>query len=171
MSSQAVGVEDILSSALSGQIVPNREYLLQGSILDSACDVLLHRLRGLCDNVENGPENFQEHEIVFTLPPMSGASQPGAGPGQQPLTFRIRRALDQGPDQGAAPIMLRYVGNTEMGDKNRQTVVRTCIDVACSREVVEFLRELGFQLEYEVMLKGFLFRKGRMKITVTKACK
>ena len=39
-------------------------YLCQGSILDSHVEVLNHRLRGLCDNVDCGQERFHEKELV-----------------------------------------------------------------------------------------------------------
>jgi hypothetical protein len=37
---------------------------MQGSILDSHVEVLNHRLRGLCDNVDCGQERFHEKELV-----------------------------------------------------------------------------------------------------------
>lgn len=46
---------------------PFHEYLLQGSVVDNSCDVLLNRLRGLCDNAENDYESFHDHELVFAL--------------------------------------------------------------------------------------------------------
>lgn len=58
---------DRLSAALNSNIIPNQEYLLQGSVLDSAVEVLLHRLRGLCDNVDSGPETFNDHEMCFSI--------------------------------------------------------------------------------------------------------
>lgn len=58
---------DQISLALKNNIVPHQEYLLQGSVLDSAVEVLLHRLRGLCDNVDSGPETFHDHEISLSL--------------------------------------------------------------------------------------------------------
>jgi len=58
---------DSLSAALKSNIIPNQEYLLQGSVLDSAVEVLLHRLRGLCDNVDSGPETFNDHEMCFSI--------------------------------------------------------------------------------------------------------
>lgn len=58
---------DSLSQALRTNIIPNQEYLLQGSILDSAVEHLLHRLKGLCDNVDTGPEPFHDHEICLSL--------------------------------------------------------------------------------------------------------
>lgn len=58
---------DSLTAALKGNIIPNQEYLLQGSVLDTAVEVLLHRLRGLCDNVDSGPETFNDHEMCFSL--------------------------------------------------------------------------------------------------------
>lgn len=58
---------DSLTAAMKSNIVPNQEYLLQGSVLDSAVEVLLHRLRGLCDNVDSGPETFHDHEMCFSI--------------------------------------------------------------------------------------------------------
>ena len=58
-------MEHSLPQAL--KIAPLHEYLLQGSIVDNSKDVLIHRLRGLCDNAENQPEVFTDHEMVFQL--------------------------------------------------------------------------------------------------------
>lgn len=58
---------DSLTAALKSNIIPNQEYLLQGSVLDAAVEVLLHRLRGLCDNVDSGPETFHDHEMCFSI--------------------------------------------------------------------------------------------------------
>lgn len=38
---------DSLSQALRAHIIPNQEYLLQGSILDSAVEHLLHRYKAI----------------------------------------------------------------------------------------------------------------------------
>ena len=40
-----------------------------------------------------------------------------------------------------------------------------------SDNAVEFLTQLGFRLDYEFAAKGLIFRKGRMKITVSKIFK
>lgn len=135
-------------------IVPHQEYLLQGSIVDSSCEVLLHRLRGLCDNADEPSETFHDYEMVFQTRGSTGT----------PLVLRARQALDH----PKMPWHLRYVGQSEVGDKNRATMVRTCIDVGTSNNVVAFLNELGFRLDYEFVMKGFMFRKGRMKVTVAK---
>ena len=54
------------------KMMPLQEYLLQGSILETHKDNLLHRLNGLCDTgtVQQqfiGPERFFDHEMVFHL--------------------------------------------------------------------------------------------------------
>ncbi|KAJ8975509.1 hypothetical protein NQ317_010624 [Molorchus minor] len=152
---------DSLSAALKCNIIPNQEYLLQGSVLDQYVEVLLHRLRGLCDNVDSGPESFHDHELCFTLRAGSGSGAPIV------LPLRVRRALDVAD----APFQLRYVGQQELGDKNRPTVVRSSIDMACSSTIVEFLTELGCRLDFEYIARGYMFRKGRMKITVSKIFK
>lgn len=59
--------KDALSQAVQSHIIPNQEYLLQGSILDSSVEHLLHRLKGLCDNVDTGPEPFHDHEVCMSL--------------------------------------------------------------------------------------------------------
>ena len=67
MSTPIISAIDSLGSALKANIIPNQEYLLQGSVLDNAVEVLLHRLRGLCDNVDSGPEQFHDHEMCFSI--------------------------------------------------------------------------------------------------------
>lgn len=65
---QAIGSSmDSLGAALKSNIIPNKEYLLQGSIMDSSVEVLLHRLRGLCDNVDTGAETFYDQEMCFSI--------------------------------------------------------------------------------------------------------
>lgn len=80
------------------------------------------------------------------------------------MHVRARRSIDH----PGVPWHLRYVGQPEGMDKNRPTLVRSCIDVATSENLVQFLNEMGFRLDHEFILKGYMFRKGRMKITVSK---
>lgn len=153
---------DSLSTALKGNIVPSQEYLLQGSVLDSAVEVLLHRLRGLCDNVDSGPETFHDHEMCFSI---RGGTSP-----QPLLSLRVRRALDYQD----MPWQLRYIGQPEMGtgdNKSRPTIVRNSIDIGTSASIVEFLTELGCRMDFEYIVRGYMFCKGRMKITVSKIFK
>ncbi|RWS09098.1 mediator of RNA polymerase II transcription subunit 18-like protein [Dinothrombium tinctorium] len=131
-----------------------QEYILQGSIVNDSCEILLHRLRGLCDNGDAAPETFKDHEYVYTIRQPNG----------QPLTLRVRQSLEKKD----YPWHLRYLGQPEIGDKNRATLVRSCIDVACSSNICTFLSEMGFKLDYEYISKGFIFKKGRMKVTVSK---
>ncbi|KAL1131798.1 hypothetical protein AAG570_011410 [Ranatra chinensis] len=153
---------DNLSAALKSNIIPNQEYLLQGSVVDTAVEVLLHRLRGLCDNVDSGPETFNDHEMCFSIVNVEGGASP------QPLLLRVRRALDY-PDM---PWQLRYIGQQEgTGDKSRPTIVRNSIDIGTSSTVVDFLTEMGCRMDFEYIARGYMFRKGRMKITVTKIFK
>ena len=43
---------------------------------------------------------------------------------------------------------IRYLGNSELGDRTRPTLVRACLDVAVSPNVREFLMEMGFRLVF-----------------------
>lgn len=90
-------------------------------------------------------------------------------PQEQPLLLRVRRTLD--PSYADMPWQLRYIGQPELGDKSRPTIVRSSIDIATSNTVVEFLTELGCKLDFEYVTRGYMFRKGRMKITVSKIFK
>ncbi|ODN06124.1 Mediator of RNA polymerase II transcription subunit 18 [Orchesella cincta] len=154
---QSLSAIDTLTSAMKSNVVPNQEYLLQGSILDSGVDILLHRLRGLCDNTDVGLESFHDHEACFVL--FNPAAQQS-----QPLTLRVRKAVDD----TAAPWHLRYMGQPELGDKNRPTMVRSVLDIGVGSDIVEFLKELGCRREFDFITKGFIFRKGRLKIIVGK---
>ncbi|KXJ72352.1 hypothetical protein RP20_CCG018315 [Aedes albopictus] len=149
---------DLLQQALNSNIIPNQEYLLQGSILDSAAEHLLHRLRGLCDNVDTGPEAFADYEMCLSLK-VPNEKTPV-------MTVRVRKAQDTD-----APYQLRYIGQPELGDRNRPTLVRSSLDIACTPHVVEFLTEMGFRVDFEYITKGYMFRKGRMKVTVSKIFK
>jgi len=178
---------DTITAAMESNIIPDQEYLLQGSILDNHVEVLTHRLRGLCDNVmavqgqggtaieSLGAEKFAEREMVFSIRSAGSA---------QPLSLRVRKqntepptkdntnnvfGMSKGMTGGVSnPWQLRYLGQPEIGAK---TLVRSCYDIACSENAVEFLTQLGFRLEFEFANKGLIFRKGRMKITVSKVYK
>jgi len=143
---------NISSSRLKSQ----QEFLLQGSILDNSVEDLLHRLRGLCDNADTSPEQFHDHEMIYSI----------RSPTTQVTSLRVRRCIE--PERKDMPWHLRYLGQPELGDKNRATLVRSCVDVAVSGNVVPFLQEMGFKLDYEFLSKGFMFKKGRMKVLVSK---
>lgn len=87
-------------------------------------------------------------------------------PLQTPLLLRVRKANDV-----EAPYQLRYIGQQEVGDRTRPTLVRNSLDIACTSTVVEYLQELGCRIDFEYTNRGYMFRKGRMKITVSKIFK
>ncbi|KAK7887275.1 hypothetical protein WMY93_026896 [Mugilogobius chulae] len=86
--------------------------------------------------------------------------------GQQgnPFILRARRSLSH----PTAPWHLRYLGQPEVGDKSRHALVRNCVDVATSHSLPEFLNEMGFRMDHEFVANGHIFRKGAMKVVVTK---
>ncbi|XP_034730756.1 mediator of RNA polymerase II transcription subunit 18 [Etheostoma cragini] len=137
---------------VTGGTINMMEYLLQGSVLDQALQSLLHRLRGLCDNME--PETFTDHELVYLLKGQQG----------NPFILRARRSLSH----PTSPWHLRYLGQPEVGDKSRHALVRNCVDVAASHSLPEFLNEMGFRMDHEFVANGHIFRKGAMKVVVSK---
>uniref|UniRef100_A0A8C2I7S7 Mediator of RNA polymerase II transcription subunit 18 n=1 Tax=Cyprinus carpio TaxID=7962 RepID=A0A8C2I7S7_CYPCA len=133
---------------VTGGTINMMEYLLQGSVLYQSLESLLHRLRGLCDNME--PESSADHELVY---------QQG-----NPFMLRARRSQLH----PTAPWHLRYQGQLEVGDKSRHALVRNCVDVAAWHSLPEFLNEMGFRMDHEFVAKGQVFRKGAMKVVVSK---
>lgn len=153
-----------MTSTVETTVAPSRlrnqqEFLLQGSILDDAVEHLLHRLRGLCDNADSGYEMFHDHEMAYILRSPTSAAV-------QPVSLRVRRSVE--PKDKDMPWHLRYLGQHEVGDKNRATLVRSCVDVSCSTNVAHFLEEMGFKRDFEYLSKGYIFKKGRMKVIVAK---
>lgn len=67
------------------------------------------------------------------------------------MTVRVRKAQDTD-----APYQLRYIGQPELGDRNRPTLVRSSLDIACTPHVVDFLTEMGFRVDFEYITKGML---------------
>lgn len=137
---------------VTGGTINMMEYLLQGSVLDQSLESLLHRLRGLCDNIE--PESFSDHELVYLLKGQQG----------NPFILRARRSLAH----PTLPWHLRYLGQPEVGDKSRHALVRNCVDVAASHSLPDFLNEMGFRMDHEFVAKGHIFRKGALKVVVSK---
>jgi len=119
-------------------------------------NTLLHRLRGLCDGASSQVAMFVDHEMVYTL-----------GSPSNSISLRVRHSLDD----PKAPWQLRYVGQSEMGDKSRSTLLRSCVEVSTSDNLTTFLKELGFKYENEFVLKGYYFLKGHMRITVSQVCR
>ncbi|KAK4303609.1 hypothetical protein Pmani_024391 [Petrolisthes manimaculis] len=159
----AVSHNENIEAALKSQIVPDQEFLLQGSVMDNSLGVLIDRLRGLCDNSDVHPETFHDHEVVYILKDFNAPATPG--PASQGVMLRVRRAVDR-PD---LPHQLRYVGYPELG--NYPALLRNCLDVPVSSNVREFLQELGAKLDHEFMAKGYIMKKGRIKVTVFKMYK
>lgn len=137
---------------------PNwQEYILQGTILDHSSDALLHRLRALCDNVDQGMELFKDHEMVYVL----------RGQSNNQVMLRARRSLDH-PN---TPWQLRYLGQTDLSDKSRSVTVRSYLDSLTSESLSVFLNDIGFRLDHEFVAQGHMFRKGKMKIILSKLYK
>ncbi|XP_022083549.1 mediator of RNA polymerase II transcription subunit 18-like [Acanthaster planci] len=156
MTSSIPGVN--LSTLASSSAPSLQEFVLQGSVVDSACEAMRHRLRALCDNVDRAPETFHDHELVYLLRT--------SGPGN-PVVLRARHALDQ-PNM---PWQLRYIGQPDISDKSRLVTVRSYLDCSTSEHLPHFLTDIGFRLDHEFVAKGHMFRKGKMKVTVSKIFK
>ena len=149
---EAVNYQPLSGDNIAGN-VNLQEYYLQGSIYDSYVDKLRERLQGLCDNVE--PTTFTDHERTYYLKnPLSQAP---------PIVVKTCKSIIQ-PN---TPWQMKYVGSTD-GPRDKSTLIRSSVTVATSTDPGKFLEDLGFQMQFEITLNGFFYRKGNMKITVAK---
>ncbi|XP_066934658.1 mediator of RNA polymerase II transcription subunit 18-like [Clytia hemisphaerica] len=132
------------------------QYILVGSVPTGNLKFLLHRLRGLCEEAALQDKYFEDHESVYVMKDSSNSSKN--------FHLRVRRSLIQSD----APHQLRYLGTSETGDKSRAASMRSCIEVDCTENIRAFLEHIGFQFDHETILRGYLFKKGRMKICVSR---
>ncbi|KRY00102.1 Mediator of RNA polymerase II transcription subunit 18 [Trichinella pseudospiralis] len=145
------------------------EFTLYGSVLDSAYTVLIERLRGLSDPKF---EKFHEHELVFAnsmkclqlVIRLTSCSLENVKAGV--INWHVRRSLDQ-PN---APYHVKYMGDNEADVNEKCPVnVRKVINCLCtSNDMMAFLGDIGFRMQYEFVAKGILFKKGPIKVTVSK---
>lgn len=150
---------DAFQSALQGKVVLMNEYFLVGSVLDNAKDGFLEILRGLCDNPENRPIEFIETEYIYSAVNSNGAN----------VSLRAR-CVRNSPGSDIQNCHLRYLGHTDLKiDKEKKAMVRTYIDCLTSSNLNEYLQALGFNLDAELIMKGYLFHKGILKVVVSKA--
>ena len=63
---------------------------------------------------------------------------------------------------------LIVLGTSETGEKSRSASMRSCIEVDATDNLTQFLEHIGFQFDHETILRGYLFKKGRIKICVSK---
>lgn len=143
---------------MSNRSPGTQEYLLQGSVLDDSVDILLHRLRGMSDNSEDGLVRFKDHVMVYSMKDPNSSSV---------VSLRLKRSISS-PNHSWT---MCYLGHPELGDRSRPTTVRACIEVNCTPNVCSFVTELGFRLEYEYIASGCKFRKNKLRATVSKICK
>lgn len=145
---------ELFNSALQGKAMVMYEYFLVGSVSDRHKDGFLEILRGLCDNPENRPIEFLETEWAY-----SGINSNGVK-----LMLKARSSRNQ-PDGNCH---LRYVGQSDLKIEKQKTMVRFYIDCLASANLNDYMNTIGFNLENELAIKGYLFHKGRLKIVVSK---
>ncbi|XP_063720592.1 mediator of RNA polymerase II transcription subunit 18-like isoform X2 [Symsagittifera roscoffensis] len=142
------------------------EHVLHGSVGEGvALGLLEERLRGCTDSMDS----FFDHEAHYTMAQF--------GMGGATIGVRLRRSCLS--DQMASAYQLRYQGMNEGArDRSKPTVSRTVITVALTpphtgeRERGEgahkFLEDMGFKLDFHLVLKGNVFVKDRLRVTVSR---
>uniref|UniRef100_A0A7E4W023 Mediator of RNA polymerase II transcription subunit 18 n=1 Tax=Panagrellus redivivus TaxID=6233 RepID=A0A7E4W023_PANRE len=125
------------------------EAVLYASIFDQHKDQLIERLKGMVDPLST---TFVEHEMVFSMKSTEGPD----------VQLRLRRRFNLDVWH------LRYIG-TPISDDKLPAVCRSSIDsVMYTRDMMRFVRNLGFRLVYELVLKGAIFTRGPIKVLVYK---
>ncbi|GAV03606.1 hypothetical protein RvY_14002 [Ramazzottius varieornatus] len=138
--------------------IPNQEYALFGSVLEAHLETLLHRLKGLCGQLPGNAEPFQDHYLIYST------KSPNIIP---PVHVRAVRSIMS----TFMPWRFQYYGS-EISEASRMVTQRQIIDACCSVRLPKFLEDgLGFNMDYEYILKGFTFAKGRVRISVGRMMK
>lgn len=99
--------------------------------------------------MDTSPEQFGDYEACFSLRAGPATNQPQQA---APLMLRVRRSQDI--NDAPLPYQLRYIGQPELGDHKRPTLVRSSIDINCTAAIIEFLTEMGCRLEFEYTIRG-----------------
>ena len=134
----------------------NVQHFLHGSISSNhTLQALLHLLRGLCEDAARGSIPFLDQEISYTI--QLAAGNPS-------MSLRARRSL---LFEGY-PWLLTYYGHTDSADSSRPVAVRTCVQAGTSEELPKFLSCIGFKKDFELISKGHVFKKGDMRIIISK---
>ncbi|XP_055331235.1 mediator of RNA polymerase II transcription subunit 18-like [Paramacrobiotus metropolitanus] len=137
--------------------IPNQEYALYGSVLESEMETLLHRLRGLCGTMPGNGEPFEDHCVIYSFKHIS-----------PPICVRAVRPILL----PSVPWRFLYYGDPGTLEAGRSLTQRQIIDACCSVRLPKFLEDgLGFTVDYEYFFKGTAFAKGRVKILVGRVMK
>lgn len=143
----------------------NQECVLYGVVNENSKNLLIQRLTGLCDP---GKKAFSEHEMVFTLSKYKLLYTfyfifTGVASDNQ-VQVRMRRRLNMDAHYWHA----RYIGAPEP-DQTCPTIVRKTIDsYMFSQGMMEFVKALGLRIDYELLMDGFLFTKGNIRVKFSK---
>ncbi|CAK9292252.1 unnamed protein product [Gordionus sp. m RMFG-2023] len=137
-----------------------QEYFLQGVITENNLENALQKLKGISDDGDGPLKEFSDYEIGLILQ----KNTPLSSKISSSFRMKIRRSLSQ----FSLPHYIRYQGPIENTDKTMSTLYRASIDVPCSSNVLSFFMDMGFQQEYEYIAKGYIFHKGKLKITLSK---
>ncbi|XP_004207342.1 mediator of RNA polymerase II transcription subunit 18 [Hydra vulgaris] len=132
------------------------QYILVGSVPASNFKFLLHRLKGLCDNAVLSETMYEDHEAIYIIKNQTS--------GAVTVSLSVKRSL-LNPEKAHR---IQYLGNVEGMNLNRAATMRSIIEVETSDNISTYLEQLGFQFDYETLLRGYSFYKGPMRINVSR---
>lgn len=133
--------------------LPVQHYLYSSITSQHTLDSILHLLRGLCEDAACGSMKFQDHEITYSIKLPHGTS----------FCLKARKSLLD----DRYPWLLSYYGTSDVSDHSRPVGIRTCIQSGTSPELPNFLTAIGFQKDFELIIKGHVFQKEEMKIIIS----
>ena len=132
------------------------QHFLHGSISSNeTLQALLHLLRGLCEDAASGSIPFLDLEVAYTIQLAAGNVS---------MSLRARRSMMH----EGYPWLLTYYGQTDSADSSRLVALRTCVQAGTSEELPKFLRSIGFKKDFELVSRGHVFKKGDMRIIISK---
>jgi len=175
-------IEHVLHGSVSNALIPETASTATAENAKTAHKLLFERLKGCTDK----HYEFFEHESSYVLSHYGVAGAPS-------FEVKVRRSCfpqhkkhwseNTASSSANSSHQIRYKGmNDQVRDKSKSTITRTVISVAASpssgsseneqsglltNSPSRFLEQLGFRLNFHFVVKGTVFIRHNIKITVS----
>uniref|UniRef100_A0A7E4VG79 Mediator of RNA polymerase II transcription subunit 18 n=1 Tax=Panagrellus redivivus TaxID=6233 RepID=A0A7E4VG79_PANRE len=129
------------------------EAVLYASVFDNCHHELLARLKNMTDNWRD----FKEHEMVYSM--RCGTTAERTDP-----IVRMRRQFSS----DTTVWHIRYLGTQNVDDKCPAVIHSSIDSIAYSPNIMSFIKDMNFMLNYEYLMMGNVFCFGTIKVLVYK---
>ncbi|KAM7539355.1 hypothetical protein Aperf_G00000048974 [Anoplocephala perfoliata] len=143
-----------------------QEVFIQGLVSVGQRDMLIARLRGLCQE----HSSFTDQEESYSIQTLPTSTATGAS---NFVHLRVRRTSQPNLREYVSRPVLRYLGAVESTDRasapisfNSQVCRRSYLEASVHGLLSNFIKCLGFKKDFEFIAEGEIFVRGRAKALV-----